>query len=199
LPIGLKLGTPDEATRKRNIETTLRAIDATRPLNPLAWDLHLEKNDGSEETGIEWQDACLLSLNELKAGGAEPARIGVETLEFDYTSTLPLLDATGFAATLDIGHVWYCGFDETYYLENILPRAIGFHMHGFNEVRDHKSLHFIPTERIKHFLDAVSARPNAAQLPVVLEVFSENSFHPSMEVLNELASTFPMEGSERTR
>ncbi|MEN7973166.1 MAG: sugar phosphate isomerase/epimerase, partial [Verrucomicrobiota bacterium] len=32
LPIGLKLGTPDEATRKRNIETTLRAIDATRPL-----------------------------------------------------------------------------------------------------------------------------------------------------------------------
>lgn len=185
LPIGIKLGTLDEPQRRKNVETILRAIDATAPLNPLAWDMHLEQNDEEPLDGSAWQEACIKSLNELKAAGADPARIGVETLEFGFEKTIPVLDETGFAVTLDIGHVWYCGFDETHYLENILPRAISFHMHGFNEVRDHKSLHHIPTKKLKRFLDAVSSRPNSARLPVSIEVFSENSFHPSLEALNE--------------
>ena len=187
LPIGIKLGSPDEARRRKDVEAVLRAIDATAPLNPLAWDLHLEQNDTGEPEGPAWQEACIQSLNELKAAGADPARIGVETLEFDYAQTVPVLDETGFAITLDIGHVWYRRFDEDHYLKHYLPRAVSFHMHGFNDVRDHKSLHFIPRERIQRFLNAVAARPDAANLPVSIEVFSENSFHPSLEVLNELA------------
>jgi len=187
LPLDIKLGTPDEALRRKNVELTLRAIDATRPLNPLAWDLHLERNDVLIPEDAAWQAACARSLNELKAGGADPTRIGVETLEFDFANTVPVLDETGFAVTLDIGHIWYCGFDEAHYLENILPRAVSFHLHGFNEERDHKSLRNIPPEQLKRFLDAVAARPNAAQLPISIEVFSETQFHPSMEVMNELA------------
>jgi sugar phosphate isomerase/epimerase len=186
LPIGIKLGSPDESRRKRDVECVLRAIDATAPLAPLAWDLHLERN-GDKPTDAAWQETCLRSLNELKTYGADPSRIGIENLEFDYAPILPLLDETGFAVTLDIGHVWYCGFNDAHYLEHCLPRAISFHTHGFNEERDHKSLHYIPSERLQRFTDAVAARPDAAKLPVSIEVFSENSFHPSLEALNELA------------
>jgi sugar phosphate isomerase/epimerase len=185
LPIGIKLGSPDEARRRKDVEAVLRAIEATAPLNPLAWDLHLEENVGIP-TGEDWQEACLRSLNELKASGANPARIGIENLEFDYAPILPLLDETGFATTLDIGHVWYCGFDEAFYLEHYLPRAVSFHMHGFNEERDHKSLHFIPPERIKRFFNAIAARPDAELLPVSIEVFGEKHLTPSLEALYEL-------------
>jgi sugar phosphate isomerase/epimerase len=187
LPIGIKLGSPDETRRRRDVEAVLRTIEATEPLNPLAWDLHLEQNENGIPESPAWQDACIRSLEELKAAGADPARIGVETLEFDFSQTVPVLDETGFGITLDIGHVWYCDFDEAHYLQQYLPRAVSFHMHGFNHERDHKSLHHIPTERIQRFLNAVAARPGADRLPVSIEVFSENSFHPSMEVLNELA------------
>jgi sugar phosphate isomerase/epimerase len=186
LPIGIKLGSYDEGRRRKDIGAVLRAIEATVPLNPLAWDLHLEQNDEGLPDGPEWLDSCIKSLNELKTEGADPARIGIETLEHGFDQTIPVLDETGFAVTLDIGHVWYCDFDEAHYLEHYLPRAVSFHMHGFNEVRDHKSLHYIPQEKIKRFFDAVSARPNAARLPVSIEVFSETSFHPSLEALNEL-------------
>lgn len=184
LPIGIKLGSPDETRRKKDIEAVLRAIDATAPLNPLAWDMHLEENEG-QPTDTAWQEACLRSLNKLKSGGADPTRIGIETLEFDYTPTVPLLDETGFAITLDIGHVWYCGFDESHYLETYLPRAISFHMHGFNHERDHKSLHHIPAEQRQRFFDAVVARPNPAHLPVSIEVFGEKHLTPSLEALHE--------------
>ena len=186
LPLGIKLGSPDETRRRKYVEAVLRAIEATAPLNPLAWDLHLEQNDTEPLDGPAWQAACITSLNELKAGGADPARIGVETLEFDFAQTVPVLDETGFAITLDIGHVWYRNYDEAFYLAHYLPRAISFHMHGFNEERDHKSLHHIPPQQLKRFLDAVSARPNAARLPVSIEVFDEKYLTPSLEALNEL-------------
>ncbi len=187
LPIGIKLGSPDNARRRKDVDAVLRAIDATRPLNPLAWDLHLEQNETGPADGPAWQESCIDSLNELKAGGADPARIGVETLEFDFAPTVPVLDETGFAVTLDIGHVWYRGFDEECYLEDYLPRAVSFHLHGFNEIRDHKSLHHIPRPKLERFIAAVAARPDAHRLPVSIEVFSENNFHPSLEVLHELA------------
>ena len=186
LPIGIKLGSPDETRRQKDVGSVLRAIDSTAPLNPLAWDLHLEENAG-EPTNGAWQAACLRSLNDLKAAGSDPTRIGIETLDHGFEKTIPVLEESGFGVTLDIGHVWHCGFDEDHYLEHYLPRAVSFHMHGFNEERDHKSLHFIPRERIKRFFDAVSARPDAARLPVSIEVFGEKHLTPSLEVLNELA------------
>ena len=187
LPIGIKLGSPDHKSRREDVEAVLRAVDATRELSPLAWDLHLELNEDEPYDEPVWQDTCLQSLNELKAGGLDPARTGVETLEFDFQSTLPLLDESGFAITLDIGHVWHRGFDESHYIEKYLPRAVSIHMHGFNHERDHKGLHHIPTSKIEKFLSAVSTHPNVTQLPISVEVFNETCFQNSMEALNEIA------------
>ena len=188
LPICKKLGTPDEAERTRNVELMLRVIEHTTPLSPLAWDLHLELND-APVTDPHWQDTCLRSLNELKRSGVDPKRVGIENLEFDYAPILSLLNETGFAVTLDMGHVWHHGFDEEFHLTECLPRAISVHLHGYNEERDHKGLHLISPKKLTTFLDAVAAHPSADRLPVSIEVFSENNFNQSMTALKLLDQT----------
>lgn len=192
LPIYIQLGTRDENRRRKNVETILRAIDATRALNPPAWELHLEPDEYNYDRPVHdwpaWQDACIRSLEELKAGGADPARIGVETLEYDFTKIEPVLDTTGFGICLDIGHIWLRGFDETFYLSEYLPRAISFHVHGFDEERDHKGLQHCDPARLDRFLSAVSALPDAAQRVVTIEVFSENEFQLSMETLTHISA-----------
>ncbi|MEO0508774.1 MAG: cobamide remodeling phosphodiesterase CbiR [Verrucomicrobiota bacterium] len=187
LPIGIKLGSSDEKRRRKDVDAVLRAYEAMRALSPIAWDLHLERNDNRPHDGLAWQAACLKSLDELKAGGLDPAQTGIETLEFDFTETVPLLDATGFAITLDIGHVWYRDYDEAKYLELYLPRAVSIHLHGFNQERDHKGLQHVPRPRLERFLDAVAKHPQASKLPVSVEVFDPDSFNQSMETLNEIA------------
>ncbi len=183
LPIGLKLGSLDINERKHGVETILRAIDATRPLRPLAWDLHLEQNYRGQTLNIAWQDACISSLEDLKRNGADPSRVGIETLEFDFEPIVPVLDQTGFAVTLDIGHVWFGALNENFYLEKILPRAVSFHLHGFSGHQDHQGLHTIDSAHIKHFLEELYKRSSLEKLPVSIEVFSHDCLERSLTVL----------------
>ncbi len=189
LPLQVPLGTRDETERKKNVATMLRAIDATAALNPHAWDLHLEPDVDYEKriyNPAAWREACLRSLDEMNAAGADPNRIGIEVLEYDYSFIDPVIEQSGFGICLDIGHVWHRRFDEDYFLQNVLPQARHFHLHGFNDERDHKGLNHIPKEQVQRFLDAVCAQPDAEERVVTIEVFSENSFNLSMEVLNEI-------------
>ncbi len=184
LPLDVKLANPDKLERQADIAKTLRAIDATQAINPLCWDLHLEQNYKGEIPGTNWQEACVESLEHLKKSGVDPKRIGIENLEFDYKPIVPILDETGFAATLDIGHIWVNGLDETFYLEEILPRAISFHIHGYVGQQDHKGLHTIEPHRVKKFIQPLSSLPNTARLPVSIEVFSRDCFENSIQTLN---------------
>ncbi len=183
LPIGLKLGSPDNNKRKEGVDAVLRAIDATLSLKPLAWDLHLEQNYMNQPPDASWQDACILSLEELKMNGADPSRIGIETLGFAYEPIVPILDQTGFAVTLDMGHVWFGALNEDYYLEEILPRAVSFHLHGFSEQQDHKGLHLIDCKSLQRFLTALDARSSTEKIPVSLEIFSQCCLEKSLNAL----------------
>jgi sugar phosphate isomerase/epimerase len=186
LPIGVPLGPRSETERKKNVSIMLRAIEATVQLNPFAWDLHLEQAGQLPANLTAWQDACFQSLEEMKAAGADPQRIGIEVLEYDFSFAEPVIEQAGFGTCLDIGHVWHCGYNENYFLETVLPKARSFHLHGFNEERDHKGLNYIPAAQLQRFVDAVTAQPDAADRVVTIEVFSEQSFNQSMEALNEL-------------
>lgn len=188
LPIGIHLGTRDEKQRINNRDAFIRAIDATRALNPHAWDLHLEPDEESQENPIHnmeaWQDACRNSLSELKERGADPTKIGVETLEYPFEYAKPVIDEAGFGYCVDIGHCWYRGYDEDWFINDLLPKARSFHLHGFNDERDHRSLDHIPAEKLKRFIDAISKEP--ADKVVSIEVFGEKYLTPSWEALNEL-------------
>lgn len=190
LPLNIPLGTRDEAVRKKGVATMLRAIDATMGLNPHAWDLHLEPDVKCCKEPIldpsAWTDACLRSLDEMKTAGADPNRIGIEVLEYDYSYIESIIEQSGYGICLDIGHVWYKRFNQGYFLENVLPKARHFHLHGFNEERDHKGLNHIPLQQIQRFIDAVQAQPDVTDRVVTIEVFSENSFNQSMDTLNHI-------------
>lgn len=190
LPIHVPLGTRNESERKKNVEIMLRAIDATAALNPHAWDLHLEPDEESIVRPVydlpAWRAASFQSLEDIKAGGGDPARIGVEVLDYDFSLIESIIEQSGFGTCLDIGHVWHRGFDENYFLETVLPKTRSFHLHGFNEERDHKGVHLIPPAQLKRFIDAVAALPDAAGRVVTIEVFNEDHFNHSMEALHEL-------------
>ncbi|MEE9367607.1 MAG: cobamide remodeling phosphodiesterase CbiR [Pontiella sp.] len=191
LPIGIHLGTRDILLRKKNVATFLRAIDATRPLNPHAWDLHLEPDEGSQTNPIHdlaaWQDSCFQSLEELKSGGADPLLVGLETLEYPFEYAEPVVNETGFGICLDIGHCWYRGYDEDWFIKTLLPKARSFHLHGFDNVRDHRGLNHVPIQKLKRFINSVAAQPDVADRVVSIEVFGEKHLTPSLEVLHELA------------
>ena len=197
LPMGLKLGSPEKRQRKAGIEAILRAVETTHMLQPLAWDLHLEQNYRGQILDEQWQEACVSSLEELKQHGVDPFKVGIETLEFDFEPIIPVLDNTNFAVTLDIGHVWYASLNEKYYLDEILPRAINFHLHGCNKHRDHKGLHFIDEIRLHHFLEALYAHPEVGQLAVCLEVFNPFCLEWSLDILKyidqKIKTSFPQQ------
>jgi len=187
LPLHIPLGTRYEAQRKKNTAIMLRAIEATRPLNPHAWELHLEPDENTggppSREPEAWQEACLRSLEEIKTGGGDPGRIGVEVLEYDFAYAWPVIRQAGFSYCLDIGHVWYRNFDEAWFLENILPKARSFHLHGFNEKSDHQGLDCVVPDRLDRFLRAVAALPDAVDRTVTIEVFSEEAFTRSLRTL----------------
>jgi sugar phosphate isomerase/epimerase len=190
LPIGVHLGERDMAKRNRNIGALLRAIDATRDLAPHAWDLHLEPDEETQDLPIydlsAWQDACRHSLEALKIGGADPNRIGVETLEYPFEFAKKVIDEAGYGYCLDIGHCWYRKYSEDWFIDELLPKARSIHLHGFNEERDHRSLKHIPKDKLKRFIDAVSSAPD--DKVVSIEVFGEKYLTPSWEALENIYS-----------
>jgi len=191
LPAGQPLGARDAAEREAAVGAIGRAIAATRALEPVAWELHLEPDARGERLPSRdlpaWQAVCTDALHALTAGaGIDPARIGIENLEYDFAAALPVIEATGCGICMDIGHVWFNGFDEDMFLRDILPRARSFHLHGFNSERDHKGLQHMPREQVARFIRAVAGQPDAATRVVTLEIFSETDLDASLEVLNAI-------------
>ncbi len=190
LPIRVPLGIRDEIRRKKNVAIMLRAMEATSALNPHTWELHLEPDEENRVRPVydleAWRACNFQSLEEIKAAGADPNRIAIEVLDYDFSLAEPVVDQAGFAICLDIGHVWHRKHNESYFLETILPKARTFHLHGFNQERDHKGIHHLPVEQVRRFIHAVAEQPDAHNRIVTLEVFSEQNFNSSMEVLNEL-------------
>jgi sugar phosphate isomerase/epimerase len=80
--------------------------------------------------------------------------------------------------------------DPIPYLQAALPRTRVIHMHGVAE-RDHRSLMFMPQEKVRAVWEEL-IRVNYAGV-LTLEIFSEEDFLSSMEVLGRLNSRSPLE------
>jgi sugar phosphate isomerase/epimerase len=91
---------------------------------------------------------------------------------------------------VDIGHLWLDGYDPIPYLQTALPRTRVIHMHGIAE-RDHRSLTFMPMEKVRAvWEELIRARYEGV---LTLEIFSEDDFLSSLEVLRQLNSMSPLE------
>jgi len=188
LPLDLKLG-EDGSERDLSIVKAKRVIDCVRGLNPWAYVLHLNGKSVRTSTDAEiikqWQDHSVHALEIVSewAGGAN--RLAVENLEtYPLDFIQPVLDRIPVSRCVDIGHLWLDGHDPIPYLQAAISRARVIHIHGLAE-RDHKSLAFMPGEKVRAVWDELMRAKYAGVL--TLEIFSEEDFVSSMEVIERLS------------
>jgi sugar phosphate isomerase/epimerase len=189
LPLDLKLG-DDGSTQDQSLVKAKRVIDCTRGLNPWAYVLHLGGKSVRTSTDIEaikqWQDNSVRALDIVSgwAGGVEKLAVeNLETYPLDFIQ--PVLDRIPVSRCVDIGHLWLDGHDPIPYLQTALPRVRVIHIHGLAE-RDHRSLAFMPQEKVRAVWDELIRVRYSGVL--TLEIFSEDDFISSMEVIEKLSS-----------
>jgi len=188
LPLDLKLG-EDGSERDQSLVKAKRVIDCTRGLDPWAYVLHLDGRSvrTSTDAGLikRWQDQSVRAL-ELVAewtGGAEKLAVeNLETYPLDFIQ--PVLDRIPVSCCVDIGHLWLDHHDPIPYLGAALPRTRVIHIHGIED-RDHRSLAFMPQEKVSQIWDEL-IRVNYEGV-LTLEIFSEEDFISSLDVIEKIA------------
>jgi sugar phosphate isomerase/epimerase len=194
LPLDLKLG-EDGSEQDQSLVKAKRVIDCTCGLNPWAYVLHLDGKSVRTSTDAgaikHWQDQSVRAL-EIVAEWADSAeKLAVENLEtYQLDFIQPVLDRIPVSRCVDIGHLWLDGHDPIPYLQAALPRTSVIHMHGIAE-RDHRSLAFMPQEKVSDVWKEL-LRLNYEGV-LTLEIFSEEDFLSSMDVIHRLKSTRDLE------
>ena len=188
LPLDLKLG-DDGSERDPSLVKAKRVIDCTRALAPWAYVLHLDgravRTSTDREAVKRWQDHSVHALEILAewVGGAEKLAVeNLETYPLDFIQ--PVLDRIPVNRCVDIGHLWLDGHDPIPYLRSALPRTRVIHIHGISE-RDHRSLAFMPQEKVRAVWDELIQANYKGVL--TLEIFSEEDFESSLEVIERLS------------
>jgi sugar phosphate isomerase/epimerase len=194
LPLDLKLG-DDGSEHDQSLVKAKRVIECTRGLDPWAYVLHLDGKSVRTSTDAElikrWQNQSVRALEITAQWAASAEKLAVENLEtYPLDFIQPVLDRIPVSRCVDIGHLWLDGHDPILYLEAALPRTRVIHMHGIAE-RDHRSLNFMPQEKVRAVWDEL-IRANYAGV-LTLEIFSEEDFLSSMEILGRLNSRSPLE------
>jgi sugar phosphate isomerase/epimerase len=194
LPLDLKLGN-DSSEYDQSLVKAKRVIECTRGLDPWAYVLHLDGKAVRTSTDHDlirrWQDQSVRALEIVSAWVGAAQKLAVENLEtYPLDFIQPVLDRIPVSRCVDIGHLWLDSHDPIPYLQAALPRTRVIHMHGVAE-RDHRSLMFMPQEKVRAVWEEL-IRVNYAGV-LTLEIFSEEDFLSSMEVLGRLNSRSPLE------
>ena len=189
LPLDLKLG-EDGSERDQSLVKAKRVIDCTRALDPCAYVLHLDgksvRTSSDDELIVRWQDQSVRALNIVAGWAGSADKLAVENLEtYPLNFIQPVLDRIPVSRCVDIGHLWLDGHDPIPYLRAALPRTHVIHIHGIAE-RDHRSLAFMPLEKVREVWDELLYAEYEGVL--TLEIFSEEDFLSSMEVIEKLSS-----------
>ncbi len=189
LPLDLKLG-EDSSERDQSLVKAERVIECTRGLNPWAYVLHLDGRAVRTSTDTKliqrWQDQSIRALEIVSEWAGSPERLAVENLEtYPLDFIQPELERIPVSRCVDIGHLWLDGHDPIPYLQAAMPRTRVIHMHGIAE-RDHKSLAFMPQENVRAVWEEL-LRTNYTGV-LTLEVFSEEDFISSLEVIERLST-----------
>lgn len=187
LPLDLKLG-EDGSERDQSLVKAKRVIDCTRALDPWAYVLHLDGKSVRTSTDAEliahWQDQSVRALQIVAAWAGDAAKLAVENLEtYPLDFIQPVLDRIPVSCCVDIGHLWLDGHDPIPYLRAALARTRVIHIHGIAE-RDHRSLAFMQLEKVRAVWDELIHAKYEGVL--TLEIFSQEDFLSSMEVIEKL-------------
>ena len=187
LPTDVFVGDPDAVRREKSVDTILRFMDRTMPLDPTAYILHLDPAlpDGTRSDPFDesWLGNCRQSVETLLRGGVDPKTIAVESLDYPLKAVYSVVEETGLSICLDLGHMIRYGQDLERYLKNDLHRTTMIHLHGVDENgRDHKGLEHIGDDdwwTIRSYLSTYEGG-------LSIEVFSLDDLVTSMARIGEL-------------
>jgi sugar phosphate isomerase/epimerase len=190
LPVDLKLSA--EGTKgELSLAKARKVIELTRPLNPWAYIVHLDRTkDRPGFSPADRQNALAHTLRNLEimaqwAGG--PEKLAIENLEGDDPEQpFLVLERIDVSRCVDIGHLWRDGHDPLHHLLAALPRTRVIHFHGVAE-RDHKSLAHMSPSQVNPVIAALLDREFQGVL--TLEVFGEEDFHSSLATLQSSLRT----------
>lgn len=197
LPLDLRLGSEGEEL-SASLNKARRVIEATLPLDPWAFVLHL---DAKEYRGLapgqaldpspelkRWQDQAVKALDIAAGWAGGPEKLAVENLEGYPPDFLgPILSHIPVSRCVDIGHLWLDGHDPFPYLEEAFTRTRVIHWHGIGS-RDHQSLGAMAPGQISGVVEWLMAKPYRGV--VTLEIFSQADLEGSLGAIQKAGKAF---------
>lgn len=187
LPIDRKAGASNRQERELFCEGVKKIVTRCTPLNPAAWILHLEgvSNDAQESEISDWKKRCMETMENIMDVFPYPELIVIENLGYpwEWHDEIAARYKTSFCC--DVGHLWI-NFQDCWqdHLKKMLPRTKVIHLHGTADGKDHISLSKGNPFLIKTFFDII--RKDIYTGIITLEIFSEDDFVKSIEVVNSL-------------
>ena len=183
LPLNLNFS---DKERDISITKAMKVISATRALDPFAYVCHLECKDIPDREGealADWQAQRIRAVSALTKISGIRSELAIENLErYPIEWNEPVIRACGTHATLDIGHLFLQKIDPVPVMREWLPLTSVIHLHGIG-TRDHQSLEHMDKAEIKAVL--VELKRQDYRGVVTLEVFNQDDFNGSMEVIRE--------------
>jgi len=164
--------------RQRALDAHKRLFDLTAPFSPVTHTIHLERPEGTHpDSWTEVAQESLAGLSEIM----DPARITVETLDYDLLPLADTLETLGFSVCLDLGHLVHFGLPIEETIERFAPICRMVHLHGVANGKDHRALPLMTPVIFDRLLPFLSTYTHTLSL----EVFKAAPCFESIDYLAE--------------
>jgi sugar phosphate isomerase/epimerase len=193
LPLDTHLGSADERERQASVGKCLRVIERMASLNPFAYVLHLHgdrRGDPPTDDRPRWLAQCRRSLAELLGHALPASQLCVENIDYDFALVAELVEQYDLAVCIDIGHLLLMQRDVEAHLKRWLHRARIIHLHGVHGGYDHVDISHVPPHLLDLLTTCLALDAAMGRRVVTLEIFDEDDFLRSMDVLQERLGTW---------
>jgi len=181
MPLDVFPASADAAERNRSMDTLLRVLELTAPLQPTSWTLHLNL-DGADRTPDSlkhWQGRAVESIRSLVDRGLPADRLAVENLDYPSEWMEVIRKTAGVRLCMDCGHLLMAGCDLSAFYRRNREHIVLIHLHGVGGGRDHRGLHRLPDAEINRMAGILQDYTGS----VSLEVFGFEELKSSLETL----------------
>lgn len=187
------LGDADVGIRRRSVESALKIIGITRPLDPFAYIVHFHGEMRGKRPALDmarWKEALELSIREIISTGVPAKMLCVETLDYPFGEIEEIVFRNNLSVCLDIGHLAFYGYSVESYLDRYLASSRVVHLHGNENGSDHRSVGFLDPSLISSLVARMS-EDKERQRVMTLEVFGMEDFKSSIRIMGRHTHPHP--------
>jgi sugar phosphate isomerase/epimerase len=180
LPLDLQLGADDPGLREQSIAEICRIAERCQGMSPLAYDLHLNQEEGLEPES--WCDLCAQSVAVLQERlGGIGCRLCVENIDYDFGLLADFFKQCNMRVCADFGHLHHQGFAcDDFFRDHDIGHV---HLHGVAGGRDHQALGVDDIPFLKKMAQDMAAYEYDGV--VTLELYNAKLLAESLAVLEQ--------------